>query len=87
MIRAVLLAGIHEDLQTVINIIVTVSKQFGLLPNRSKTKYKLITKTPYKWSTIEKEKEYKNLSTTSFENKTKYMLKNKINREQSWDIN
>ena len=67
----VLLAGTHEDLQTLINKMVTVSEEYGLSLNISKTKYMLITKTTQdirriyvKNQPIERVREYKYLGTT-----------------------
>lgn len=71
----VILAGTHEDLQTLINRMVTVSEEYGLSLNISKTKYMLITKTTQdnrkiyvKNQPIERVRQYKYLGTIINEN-------------------
>lgn len=67
----VILAGTHEELQTLLDRIVAVSKEYGLSLNINKTKYMLITKAtqdnPMVYvenQPIERVREYKYLGTT-----------------------
>lgn len=71
----VILAGTHEELQTLINRMVTRSEEYGLSLNISKTKYMLISKTTrnnrkiyVKNQPVETVREYQYLGTTINEN-------------------